>query len=82
MPGRCRIPLLGEIDEKDGGSVTVGQLELGIALHLLGHRAHHGVGDVRFSRLEHGQVRGVIRNAPPHELLHVRRAAPVGGPRA
>src|SRR5215471_1722667 len=77
MPGRFDIPLFVEDEEKDPLPITIGQRQLGITLHFLGHRPHHGVSDVRFPRLEHRQAGGVLWNAPHDECFDVRHLAPI-----
>ena len=77
VPGRLRVPLVGEHQPGGEGEVGRHQGEPGRALHLLGERPGDRVGHVHLAALQGGQPGRLVRDVPEHERLHHRGLPPV-----
>ena len=77
VPGRLRVPLLGEVEPER--SLQHGGLELQArrATHLLCQRPADRVDDVRLAALERGQPRRLVGNDPEHQAPDAGALAPV-----
>ena len=77
VPGRFRIPLIGEIDPERRVDHHRLQREPRRALQLLGQLAADRVGEIDLAALQRREPRGLVGNHLPDQLLHGGRLAPV-----
>ena len=77
VPGRLRVPLLGEVEEEHRITPHRGEFEPGCPLDLFGHGTTEEVHHVGLTTLEGGGTRRLVGDALEDQPLDARRLPPV-----